>query len=199
VFDWLYEGRPAVYVLLGGAAALLLVVWKRTPRRVYLQAAAACLVLLGVYYLLDRQVETDREQISRKITEMAGAVQARDLDRIFRHISESFRLGGADRAAFRREVENVFSRNLVERVEVWNFQFPDDFREKRGSGPAAEESARVEFFAKPFGGVADNATYYLVRARMRRDPDGQWRLQTYQVFNPYSGSNEPLVVPHLPN
>jgi ketosteroid isomerase-like protein len=196
VFDWLYEGWDVVYVLLGLVAVGLLWLWKQTPRRAYLIAAAVCLVLIGIYFLLDRQVETDREQIQRKITEMAAAVQTRDVERIFQHISPNFHAGEADRAGFRQDVERALP--LIDKVEVWGSQFPENFRQRTGQGAAAEETARVEFFAKPSGGTAGNAGYYLVRAVMRRDPDGQWRLQSYEVFTP-AGSNEPVAVPHLPH
>ena len=73
-------------------------------------------------------------------------------------------------------------------VQIWNVTVADD----PGGGLAG-----VEFLAKPRGGIADGTTYYLIRAQMKRDPDGQWRLKGFDAYNPYSDSNTPLQIPEL--
>ena len=40
--------------------------------------------------------------------------------------------------------------------------------------------------------------FFLCRADFVRDPDGQWRLQTFQVFNPAVDVNQPMTIPELP-
>jgi hypothetical protein len=189
VFDWLFEGRLPVYIALAAAAVLLYFFWRQSRRRVFLYAAGACLALVAAYFLLDKFVETDREQIGRKLQEMSAAVRAGDVDRIFANVSDDFKRGTANKAGFRQQAERVI-RGGVNEVEIWNVTVADD----PSGGPAG-----VEFFAKPRGGIADGTAFYLIRARMKRDPDGQWRLQGFDAFNPYSDSNTPLQIPELPH
>jgi hypothetical protein len=187
VFDWLFEGRASVYIFLAALAGVMLYVWWRRRKRSYLYAAVGAVALAGVYFLLDRAVETDREQIERKLTEMAGAVRERAPERIFAHISESFRLGTVNRAGFREYVGMVDRNRWVDELKVWDFEFAPDFK----------ETGRVAFKAKPTGTMTGGAPFYRVEAVFHRDPDGEWRLQTFQLFNPLVDSNQPLQIPHL--
>jgi hypothetical protein len=209
VFDWLFEGRLSVYLLLIALGAIVVILWARTgfaffrtvgpasrarrdtvplgsrhghPRRrpALLPILLALIaILIGVYYLLDRLVETRREQIKRKLQEMAAAVKARDVDRIFKHVSEQFDVQGMNRAAFGRYVGTAINRGLVDDLVIWGEQFPDD-------------SGRVSFFAKPKGPRLQE-TQFSVRSHFVLDPDGQWRLQGFEVFFGLGG--DPLNLP----
>jgi hypothetical protein len=201
VFDWLFEGRAAVYVVLAAALVVLLVAWQQSRKRYWLYAAAAFGVLIGLYFLLDRLVETDREQIVRKVEEMSAGVRERNVERIFAHVSEQFRLNNSDRAAFRRFAEEAIRRGQVTEVKAWDFQFADDFRatERRTVRGTAQQVpvARVQFRVKPEGPGLTTAGF-LCRATFVRDPDGQLRLLDFQLFNPLSDQNQPLQIPQLP-
>jgi hypothetical protein len=201
VSDWLFEGRPTVYVILAAAAVLLFVAWWQTRKRYWLYATAAFLALIGLYFLLDRLVETDREQIVRKVEEMSAGVRDRNVDRIFAHVSEQFRLSNSDRAAFRALAERAIRTGQVTEVKAWDFQFPDDFRgtERRTvrGTPQEVQVARVVFRVHPEGPGLTNAQF-LVRATFVRDPDGQLRLLDFQLFNPFVDQNQPIQIPQLP-
>jgi hypothetical protein len=204
VFDWLFEGRQTVYVVLAAAAVVLLVAWWQTRKRYWLIGAGAMVGLIGLYFLLDRLVETDREQVVRKVQEMAAAVKARNIDGIFTHVSDEFRLDGLDKASFRNSAEQAIIRlRRVEEVEVWDFHVPSDFRsphESRvGGSTRPTQVAQVGFQAKPKGkgpGLEEGVGYPC-EARFVRDPDGQWRLLDFQVFKPVSDTKEPLPIPQL--
>jgi hypothetical protein len=197
VFDWLFEGWWFIYALLGAAFAVVAFQWardgfvvfqrervtkggKETRRRLaVLPIVLAVLALLvGVYFLLDRLVETRREEIKRKLKEMAAAVRTRDLDRIFSHISEQFQVEDKDKAVFRRYVEDRF--RLVDELAVWGEAFPDD-------------TGTVTFHAKPKGSQVPEQLQVVVRAQFVRDPDGQWRLRTFELFLPPGG--QPVSLP----
>jgi hypothetical protein len=183
VFDWLFEGRLSVYVILAAAAVIVAALWSRSGfvlvrevsdgkkstrhRPAWLPILLAVIVLLaGVYFLLDRLVETPHEQIQRKLLEMAKAVKAKDVDGIFKHISEGFRLGEMNRASFRTTlVEPAIKR--VEDLILWDFKFPD-------------ESGRVTFFARVTGTGGPDGPFD-IRATFVKDADSQWRLQTFEV------------------
>ncbi len=189
VFDWLFEGRQSVYLVLAALAVLLGAFWawtgfpifrerraKPNSRRpsesglAFLPIMLAVIVLLaGCYFLMDRLVETNREQIERKLQEMARAVRARDADRIFSHISESFDANGRNKAAFREYVVSNF--RVVDELVVWEISFPDD-------------SGKVQFNAKPRGSAIPGEAFVLVRGTFVRDADGQWRLQTFTLSLP---------------
>jgi ketosteroid isomerase-like protein len=198
VFDWLFEGRMAVYVSLAAVAIVLLAAWRLNRRGRWLIGVGAVAVLAGLYFLLDRLVETDREQVVRKVQEMAAGVRTRNADAIFTHISERFNRGGVDRAQFRAAVDGILRSRVVDEVEVWDFQFPDDFRrEVRVPGQTAPgEAILVSFTAKAKGGVAVGE-FGRCDATFVRDPDGQWRLFSFQVFNPAVDANQPVQLPGL--
>jgi hypothetical protein len=189
VFDWLFEGRPVVYWLLAALAAVLLVGWWTTRKRALLLSVGAAAALAGVYFVLDRAVETPREQIERALTEMAAAVRTRDAEAIFRHIAADFRFRNQDRAAFRAYVETAFQRGLVGELEVWEFQWPE---------AGDDHTRRVEFDAKPKGGMVPEGAFYLVKATFVREADGRWRLKGFEVFNPAVDTRRPIDIPGLP-
>jgi hypothetical protein len=155
--------------------------WRDLQRRLALPPIilAVLALLAGVYFLLDRLVETRREQITRKLHEMAAAVRTQDLDRIFAHISEQFNVFGKNKAAFRDYVESRFSE--VQELVVWDEQFPDD-------------SGRVVFRAKPKGPRIPEQFQAIVHAEFVRDPDEQWRLRHFEIR--FGLGNE--VLPGLP-
>jgi hypothetical protein len=207
VFDWLFEGRLSVYLLLGVLGALTAAMWSRMGFVLFHTVApargvepsrkrwelledepssarrdahrrlavppivlAVLAVLAGVYFLLDRLVETRREQITRKLHEMAAAVRARDVDRIFAHFSEQFsvqtRAGRRNKADFRSDVEANLDR--ITDLVVWDVQFPDD-------------SGRVNFRVNPKGPQVDGLQV-TVRSEFVLDPDQQWRLRHFEIL-----------------
>jgi hypothetical protein len=186
VFDPLFEGRVSVYVALAAAGVVLLLAWWNSRRRHWLFGLGAVVVLAGLYFLLDRLVETDREQIERKVEEMAAAVRARNTAAIMAHVSDQLHRGGRDKAAFGQSVERAI--RLVDAVIVWEFVFPDDFRRPSGVSAGGQartpEVARVGFRAKPLGGQIRDNPGFNCEAQFVRDPDGQWRLLDFQVFDP---------------
>ncbi len=182
MFDWLFEGRLAVYLFLAVVALVFVALYWRTRKRYWFLPVAVMGLLLGAYFLMDRLVETRPEQITRKLREMADAVQRRDADTIFRHVAQDFRVGSLDRASFRAYVETAFSRGVTS-LRVWEFQFPDD-------------AGRVVLFAKPEAPALGTTPHYLVRAEFVRE-GAEWRLRTFQIFNPFVNTDTPLEIPAL--
>jgi hypothetical protein len=183
VFDWLFEGQLAVYVFLCGLALLLLYFWWRTRKRRWLFAVGGVVALIGLYFLLDRLVETDREQIQRKLEAMAAAVRTRDVDGIFQHVSDDFRSPqGKTKKDFRAFAQAHI--NEVSEVVVWEFKF----REKPSK---ANPMAHVRFTAK-FKGLPGHASDggFPCEATFDYDPQHGWRLKAFRVFNPVQTAQE---------
>src|SRR5579871_3006065 len=110
---WLIEGDPVVYLVLGCVALASLALWWRTRKKRYAVVGVVAVLLSLVFFLLDRSFESDREQIERKTREVAAAVQRHDVAGAFRHISEDFHYGGADKARLRSFAEEGVARRNV--------------------------------------------------------------------------------------
>ena len=146
MFDWLFEAHrhPAVYVFLAALAVLFVVVWTRTKKKRWLAAAAVPAALAGVYYLLNVAVETDSEQIERKIQEMAAGFKApARLDAVFDDISDDFQ-GPNDPALNKSALRDLVQRDIqsygITEVKISDFH--------SGEISRAKDSAAADFRAK---------------------------------------------------
>ena len=189
MFDWLFEGRTIVYVLLGVAAAALLYLGFTRKRRGLLVAGGIVAALIGLYFLLDRLVETDREQIRRSLSDMADAVKAADTERILSHISPKFSAWGMDRAAFRGYVDRNLRGRLVDELLIWDVAFPN------GGTPTANGTIEVTFRAKPKSARLGMTPDFRGEATFARDSDGQWKMTGFKIFNPLIDASTPLERP----
>jgi len=175
LFDWLFEGRTSVYVVLVALAVFLLLVWWQTRKRWCLVGVLVVAGLAGLYVLLDKTVETDREQLVRKVQELAAAVNARDFRGLFKNISDNFRSPlGKDKQQFQDTVADYIQRGMVSNVRVWDIVCEDT--------PSREHPpARVFFRAKAESGrelMADcDATFDY-------DPQHGWRLRSLRLLKP---------------
>jgi hypothetical protein len=190
--SWLSDNFDVLVILLSLVALALPYFWWRTRKRYYALGAGGAVLLLGLVclllYLLPLVLgESDSQQIERKVREMAAAVKARNLDRIFRHVSNTFRFVSLDRAAFRQKAEEVIRRRDVEEVTVWDFERGEIAREKR--------SATVSFMVKAKSNWQGSEFPYRCEADFVLDPDGQWRMRGFQIFNPIVESREPIQIP----
>jgi hypothetical protein len=180
VFDWLFEGRAVVYVPLTLLALALAFIWySYGRRRAFLYAAGVMVVLIGVYALLDRLVETRREQIERKLHEMARGVKDKNVDAIFRHISDQFDYKGINKATFRTGAAARMRTGWVDKLDIWRIEHLDD-------------QGKVRFQAKPHGRVGENVGTG-VEAQFVNE-NGQWRLRSFKVFNPFVDTNQEIDV-----
>src|SRR5207302_240313 len=115
--NWLSDPPVSLYLLLGAAGVLSLLAAfflcgrqskkpspkrkRLSPRTCLIAAGALALLLLLGLGICDALYESDREQIDRKVREMSRGVKDKDLDRVFRHVSDSFRFGSTGKAEFR--------------------------------------------------------------------------------------------------
>src|SRR5207302_6751478 len=96
-------------------------VWWRTRRRSYAVVAGVTGVAIVSLSLLDRLIESDREQMIRKVQEVADAVSHQRLDRAFDHVSEQFDRRGKNKQGFRDVANTHIQRGHVTNVQVWDF------------------------------------------------------------------------------
>ena len=114
MFDWLFEGHLSVYLLLAAAVVLGAVVSAQTRDRRWLAAAVVFAALAGLYCLLDFAVETDREQIQRKVYAMAAGLKApANLDAVFQNVADDIHSTFGDGKATLRE-------QARQQIQTWN-------------------------------------------------------------------------------
>ena len=189
--DWLIEGDSTIYLLLAAVGVIAAVAWWQMPKKWLLAVATVAFAMIGVLFLLDRQFESDREQIGRKLNEMAAAVtQPPDMNKIFTHVSADFRYGPADKAQFRKFCDQISRGREVREMKVW------DYRVKELSKPRKRTEITFQFKVKAAGTGIPEEAFYRCDATYALDPDGQWRLLTFKVF-PLTGGDSPLRVPGL--
>jgi hypothetical protein len=194
--EWLFEGQLTVYVVLAVSLIFFLIAWIQTPRRSYLIGCIVLAAFIALYALLDFLVETDREQITHAVKDMSQGVLSRDVNRIFSRISDTYNRHGSNKATFRLASEGVINSREVDQMPVWGWEFAPDYRSKESASDTHENVAHLRFMAKPIG--VHGQMIYLVDAIMHRDSDGQWRLQSWEVFDPYHEGTTPLTVPQVP-
>lgn len=194
--SWLVDDPIDVLMVLGVLALILGIIWwfnrgadfgkKKLPwlkgliaRRLTLNQSCAlgltsigvlAVLILALYFLVD----TPNKRIRRAIREMSDGVRENNVDKIFSHISDRFRLLGMGKETFRREVESRRQRGDVTEVAAWGFEEPEFTPDKK--------EAKIEFMIKPKGTLTQ--AWYRCVATFVREPDGQWRLKTFSVFEP---------------
>src|SRR5439155_12375210 len=135
---------------------LLLVAGRQSGKRHWLAGACVLGGLAGAYFLLDRLVETDREQVRRKVQEMAAGFKAKSTEQIFKNISDQFRVDPYDKKAIRALADRALRNGLVDDLVVYDIESPKEFRSDFPS-PAGgtTQVALVNFQAKPKRGGGD--------------------------------------------
>jgi hypothetical protein len=184
--DWLFEGRVTLYAALLLSGLVLLALWYRDRKTLWLTLLTVPAALALLYFLLDKWVETPREQITRKLNTMADAVAQRDPATIGTQLAATFRLGTNDRKAFLAFTEKVLAERWVDSLTLWEIQ----------TDPK-EAKAEAVFKAKLRGQRVGGEEFFLVKTQWTREGD-QWRLAGFTVHHPFVNVDQPLDIPGLP-
>lgn len=170
---FLSDPSTAFYIVLLIVVAVAAIMWfRRQDRATTIRFIIALILCLGVY-LCDRFVESPREEAVRRIESMVTAVNQRNATEFLAQVSESFEYKGRKKAEADRLID--LARQHSVQVSVW------DFARDRVTFPS-ENQVEIVFDAKaesPSGGPFLRH----VRARFVKDPDGQWRMQTFTPYN----------------
>jgi hypothetical protein len=189
---WIVDD-PSVACIVAGLAALVLVIgWWNTRKTWLAWSAALCLAAIAAIALVYIFVDSDSKRVERELSEMAAGVENRDLDRIFGHVAQTFHVGSMDRNSFRGYADRMLQAHHPHGINVWDFD-GTELSHDRKSGPV--------FFKMKAGGLeeSEGVTFYNVRSTFVLEPDGQWRMQDFQLFSPTADPRraEPLALPGL--
>ncbi len=186
---WLVQDPSLVYFLLVVAAIGLGFACWTTRRGKYAIALVGVVALIMLVWLLDRNVITEHEKMVADLRVMAGAVERRDLDAIFERISTQFRMGRMDRQGFRDWCRQRMTRENITDVRVWDF-LPAEVDEAAGT-------AQIQFMVKGDGNWVRGHEFFRCRAFFVRDPDGEWRMRGFELFEPAKDPKlaEPIPLP----
>jgi hypothetical protein len=188
MFDWLIDDAAPIYLVLGVVAIGLLVALWVTRKRHWAFALGGVVVLGLLVFLLTLLFPTDQSKILGSIHEMRAAVQRHDADGVMKHIAKDFQFQGVDRSRFQSSVQHVLRERVVDDVNVWEF---DEIKIDRPN-----KTASLAFKAKPSPPQSGKEVeHYLIRATFVLDADDQWRMKTFQVFNPFVETDKPMTVP----
>jgi hypothetical protein len=181
-FDWLFEGWPAIYALLIIVVIALGYIYWQTRHRGWLYGMLGVFVLIGVYALLDRLVETDRELLERKIKTMAADLQGHNLNAFFDNLDDNFHSFGKDKDGLRAFANGKIIE--VSDVRVRNFDFQT--RPERG-----KEFTGLRFMFK-INGVGVDERPFDCEPVFEFDRDKGWRVMRFDIF-PF-GSKDKLSI-----
>jgi len=195
--SWLVEDPTMVYLVLGLLALALGVIWwinrgedfgkkklgwlqgLKTRRLTLNQCCAMGLTVIGflavIIWPLSVVVVTDHERICQVIEEMSRGVEKKDVADVFSHVSDEFKLAGRTKESYRQEVERRIRSGEITGIAAW------DFEQAKVSRKTKE--ATIEFKVKPKGTITGRE-FYRCQATFSLDPDRQWRLRTFSVFEP---------------
>ncbi|MFP3937434.1 MAG: hypothetical protein ACLFVW_03760 [Phycisphaerae bacterium] len=118
----LFEEPFYIYVALGFAELVLLAVWyeRRTPR--WAMSLLAPVVLAGAVFLVEAVVETDREQITRALGEIAADAGAGRTDAGERYLADDYKGFGGSKQQIISRADSVIKRFNVRDVNFVNLQ-----------------------------------------------------------------------------
>ena len=182
------DPTTTTYLLFAVLVAVAGVAWVRLRSRKATIALAVAVGLLGLLFLIDKLVESPREEAVRRVNAMCDAATAVQPDRFIEHLSTSFTLQGADREKVRRSgVWGLVSRERV-RAAAWGFGH-DETEYK------SDTEVEIRFFAKAQTPNREGLARY-VRATFVRE-DGAFKLKMMQFYHPIN-TREPEPIPGFP-
>jgi len=189
---WMVDDPSVAYIIAGLAALAFAIGWWNTRKAWLAWGAVACALAIGGLALLSMLVDSDSKRVERSLADMAAGVEHHDLDRIFHHVASTFHAGNMDREAFRRYAERVLQSRNPHSINVWDLDASELSRDRK-SGPV--------FFKVKGEGLeeSEGVNFYNVRSTFVLEPDGQWRMQDFQLFSPTVDPRrgEPLALPGL--
>ena len=187
--EWLDDARPYIFFVLGCVCAGFCYAWWRTRRPRYAIAAGVAAIAIVGFFFLGRFFESDGQQMVRKVQEVAAAVTNQDLVAAFANVSEDFRGHGMTKDEFKTNCQQRIAHGQVTKVLVWDLAAEDVSR--------ANKTGVVEFRFKVIGNWGESPPNWFARAMFVLDPDGQWRIKNFEIYDSLNQSKTPIAIPGM--
>ena len=184
--SWFVDNATTLYILLGIIAAGCVVAWRLNQRVKFLGYAAIAVVLIGGVWLLAHFGTSDNKQLETNVRAMADAVQAGDVDELFKHVSKDFRWKGIDRDLMYAGVKRQITAQKITHVGISSFR--------------VENSSRADQYAKTSFLVSANAVGDQIMFRVEGDfrlESEQWKLTTLRFYRAIGGQDQEIDLPGL--
>jgi hypothetical protein len=175
----LSDPSPTLYLVLGVVTVIFGAIALRRQRRSDVINFLIPAALLVALFVIDRLFESPREAAVRKIQEMGTASRDRKYDDLFRHVSDSFKYRSLDKKGLRdraRQAEAMGFGGIAEYdLARSGFKSIDD--------NTVEQGFRVKHTGQP-------ELHFYVVATFKKDPDGEWRITTFKLYDPVNVNDE---------
>jgi hypothetical protein len=187
---FLSDPSPTAYAIVVMIVGVLAGIYLRSRKRKDLYPLIGGVAVLIAVFVIDRLVESPREEAMRRMQEMSAATANKKWDDVFKNISESFNYKGSgggqtDKKSLREKVRSIEAM-LEKGFVVFDFN-RSDF--KQIDDKNSEIGFRAQLKERP-----ESVTY--VKARFTKDPDGEWRMSGFDCYEPIN-TNERRTIPGL--
>jgi hypothetical protein len=147
----------------------------RTRSRHAVTAFAVFAVMLLAIVLMDRFIESPREEAVRRVEVMTAAAMAGQPDAFVEHVSVKFDKNGVTRDKLRTSQVWELIKHYKPTIKVWDFS-RDQFE------MLTDDSIQIGFMMK--GEAQQGFILRYGKAKFIRDTDGAWRMSSIAFYNP---------------
>ncbi|MCI0701146.1 MAG: hypothetical protein L0241_08690 [Planctomycetia bacterium] len=183
-----------VYIILGLTLVVTAAIAAQKQDRKAILPFVAAFGLMLLVFLIDKFIESPREQSVRRAEMMAAAADAKNPDAFIEHIAETFEYQGEGepQKVKREDLKNShfwsMLRQLNVRVVVWDFS-RDDVK------VIDDNTVEIGFMAK---GEAQGKPFPLyIRATFTKQSTGEFKLTKFRTFDP-ANHDKPVQIPQFP-
>ena len=185
---FLSDPSPTFYAILIILVAVLAGLYLRSRKRGELIRLLVGVAVLITVFLIDKLVESPREQATRKMEEIAKATQDKKLDDMFKHVSESFKYKEVDKKSLREKLNSIEQQQEFKGVVILecnraDFRIVDDKNVTVGLMAQARELPMTRSW---------------IIAAFTKDADGEWRMSGFKRYDPMKQDRDnPQTIPGL--
>jgi hypothetical protein len=169
----LSDPTTTLYVILGAITVIFgAVALRRQKRSDFFNFLIPALALVALF-IIDRMVESPREQAVRKIQEMGTASREKKLDDLFKHVSDSFQHKSIDKKAL---------REMAKTAEAKGFGGISEYDLARSGFKEVDANTIEQGFRVKHNGTPE--LHFYVYATFKKEADGEWRLTAFELADP---------------
>lgn len=173
---WIFEQSLPIIIIAVIGGAILAGTMMQTGKKLFLYLLIGWIALCSLALALEYVVVTERERIEGVVYQIAAALEANDVERVKSFISDDAEQikSVAERQMAYVQIEHIkLKRNLEVTIMT-------------GSTPiigVAKLNVKMEGHLKNNEAWDGDFATFLVLT-FQKDPDGEWRLISYQFFDP---------------